>query len=178
MKRQENTNEHLLGRKPPWSAEVRGGPGSDRLLQDLYRPIAEFLYRLLEDQEAAEELTGQVFLGSFQKDNTAETEMIAVRLYKIAVALATTRIEKADPGKQAGGHASNFSLESEARSKAVRRSIRALPMQERLALILFKYQGLSVSQVSVVLGVSEGAARKLLSQALEDLRSELISLVQ
>lgn len=148
------------------------------MLQDLYRPIAAFLYRLLEDQEAAEKLTGQVFLSSFPTAKAAGTEIIALRLYKIAVALATTHIEKADPGEQAGEHASDSSLESEARSQAVRRSIRALPKQERLALILYKYQGLSVSQVSVVLGVSESAARKLLYQALEDLRSELIGLVQ
>lgn len=178
MKRRENTNEHLLRRKPPWSAEFRGDLGSDRLLQDLYRPIAAFLYRLLEDQEAAEKLTGQVFLSSFPTAKAAGTEMIALQLYKIAVALATTHIEKADPGEQADEHASDSSLESEAQSQAVRRSIRALPMQERLALILYKYQGLSVSQVSVVLGVSESAARKLLYQALEDLRSELIGLVQ
>ena len=178
MKRRENTNKHLLGRKPPWAEEVRACPASDRLQQDLYRSIAAFLYRLLEDQEAAEKLTGQMFLSNLQTAKTAQTEIIPLRLYKIAVALATTHIEKADPGKQAGEHASGSSLGSEARSQAVRRSMRALPMQERLALILYKYQGLSVSQVSVVLEVSESAARKLLYQALEDLRSELIGLVQ
>lgn len=47
-------------------------------------------------------------------------------------------------------------------------------MRERMAVILYKYQGLNVAQ-GAVLGVSESAARKLLYQALGRVRSELVA---
>ncbi len=55
----------------------------------------------------------------------------------------------------------------------VTHALRALPIEQAEALALRIFGGLSITEVSQVLGRSEPAARLLVYQALHDLREQL-----
>jgi RNA polymerase sigma-70 factor (ECF subfamily) len=59
------------------------------------------------------------------------------------------------------------------RMVAIRRKIEALPEQQRLAVIMHKYQQMDYKQIAEVLKKSESATKSLLFRAYETLREQL-----
>ena len=59
------------------------------------------------------------------------------------------------------------------RMMAIRRKVEALPEQQRLAVIMHKYQQMDYKQIAEVLKKSESATKSLLFRAYETLREQL-----
>ena len=59
------------------------------------------------------------------------------------------------------------------RMLAIRRKVEALPEQQRLAVIMHKYQQMDYRQIAEVLKLSESATKSLLFRAYETLRGQL-----
>jgi RNA polymerase sigma-70 factor, ECF subfamily len=59
------------------------------------------------------------------------------------------------------------------RMMAIRRKVEALPEQQKLAVIMHKYQQMDYKQISDVLKKSESATKSLLFRAYETLREQL-----
>ena len=59
------------------------------------------------------------------------------------------------------------------RLMAIRRKVEALPEQQRLAVIMHKYQQMDYKQIAEVLKKSESATKSLLFRAYETLRETL-----
>src|SRR5438477_6679434 len=59
------------------------------------------------------------------------------------------------------------------RMMAIRQKVEALPEQQRLAVIMHKYQQMDYRQIAEVLKKSESATKSLLFRAYETLREEL-----
>lgn len=174
MKRQENTDRFFRGTEQ-WVSEEAEYRVAGRSFEDLSCQIAGFLFRLLEDQAMAEKLTEQILLSRLPSAQSADMRTVSLQLHKIAVALAAKYLDKSERTEQLEDRMIDASRE---RSDAVGSSIRRLPLQQRVALILYKYQSLTVPEVGAVLGVTKSDARKLLYNALHSLQSEMIGVVE
>jgi len=64
-------------------------------------------------------------------------------------------------------------LEHQELQEKVNQAISLLPSRQREALILSKYQGMSLSEIAAVLDCSEGAVKQLIHRALLSLRAKL-----
>jgi RNA polymerase sigma-70 factor (ECF subfamily) len=63
------------------------------------------------------------------------------------------------------------------RLQAIRQHVQALPVRQRVAVIMHKYQGLDYRQIADTLKLSESATKSLLFRAYETLRQRLAEFV-
>ncbi len=68
-------------------------------------------------------------------------------------------------------------LEISEREKIVQRAIQALPKNQRIALILQRYEGMAVKEIAEILNCSESSVQSRLSRARENLAKKLIHLI-
>ena len=144
---------------------------TDRLYSVPHYAIFSFVYRMVEDEASAEKLTEEILLRWCRATRPDLVEMAStIEFYRIARAVLLQRMteEGENPGNFDAGR----------RIEAIRKSIRRLPEEQRVAIILHKYQHLSVSEISQVLEMSGSDAQTLLFQAYDVVRSELIDLIQ
>lgn len=175
---------------------VKAGDQSafEYLVQKYRRPIVSFMYRMARNAAAAEDLAQEVFLRVYRSRETYEASAkFTTWLYRIATNLAVnhardTRHERPEvqvsldePDEETGTtlEVPDASLNAEQaivrreRMLAIRRKVEALPEQQRLAVIMHKYQQMDYKQIAEVLKKSESATKSLLFRAYETLRDQL-----
>lgn len=164
------------------------------LIQKYRRPMVSFMYRMARNAAAAEDLAQEVFLRVYRSRESYEASAkFTTWLYRIATNLAVnhardTRHERPEvtvsldePDEETGTtfevpdgtlNAEQLMLRRE-RMLAIRRKVEALPEQQKLAVIMHKYQHMDYKQISAVLKKSESATKSLLFRAYETLREQL-----
>jgi len=175
---------------------VRAGDQSalDYLVQKYRRPMISFMYRMARNTAAAEDLAQEVFLRVYRSRESYEASAkFTTWLYRIATNLAVnhardTRHERPEftvsldePDEDTGTtlELPDGSLTAEQammqreRMQAIRRKVEALPEQQKLAVIMHKYQQMDYKQIAEVLKKSESATKSLLFRAYETLREQL-----
>jgi RNA polymerase sigma-70 factor, ECF subfamily len=175
---------------------VRAGDQSafEYLVQKYRRPMVSFMYRMARNSAVAEDLAQEVFLRVYRSRETYEASAkFSTWLYRIATNLAVnhardTRHERPEvqvsldePDEDTGTtlELPDASLNAEQqmvrreRLLAIRRKVEALPEQQRLAVIMHKYQQMDYKQIADVLKKSESATKSLLFRAYETLREQL-----
>jgi RNA polymerase sigma-70 factor, ECF subfamily len=175
---------------------VKAGDQSafEYLVQKYRRPIVSFMYRMARNAAAAEDLAQEVFLRVYRSRETYEASAkFTTWLYRIATNLAVnhardTRHERPEvqvsldePDDETGTtlEVPDASLNAEQtimrreRMMAIRRKVEALPEQQKLAVIMHKYQQMDYKQIAEVLKKSESATKSLLFRAYETLREQL-----
>jgi len=164
------------------------------LVQKYRRPMVSFMYRMARNSAAAEDLAQEVFLRVYRSRETYEASAkFTTWLYRIATNLAVnhardTRHERPEvqvsldePDDDTGTtlELPDASLNAEQqmvrreRMLAIRQKVEALPEQQRLAVIMHKYQQMDYKQIADVLKKSESATKSLLFRAYETLRDQL-----
>jgi len=164
------------------------------LVQKYRRPMISFMYRMARSSAVAEDLAQEVFLRVYRSRETYEASAkFSTWLYRIATNLAVnhardTRHERPEvqvsldePDDDTGTtlELPDASLNAEQqqvrreRLLAIRRRVEALPEQQRLAVIMHKYQQMDYKQIADVLKKSESATKSLLFRAYETLREQL-----
>jgi len=164
------------------------------LVQKYRRPMLSFMYRMARNAAAAEDLAQEVFLRVYRSRETYEASAkFTTWLYRIATNLAVnhardTRHERPEvqvsldePDEDTGTtlELPDATLNAEQamvireRMLAIRRKVEALPEQQRLAVIMHKYQQMDYKQIAEVLKKSESATKSLLFRAYETLREQL-----
>ena len=164
------------------------------LVQKYRRPMVSFMYRMARNAAVAEDLAQEVFLRVYRSRETYEASAkFTTWLYRIATNLAVnhardTRHERPEvqvsldePDEESGTtlELPDASLNAEQqmvrreRLLAIRQRIEALPEQQRLAVIMHKYQQMDYKQIADVLKKSESATKSLLFRAYETLREQL-----
>jgi RNA polymerase sigma-70 factor, ECF subfamily len=164
------------------------------LVQKYRRPMVSFMYRMARNAAAAEDLAQEVFLRVYRSRESYEaTAKFTTWLYRIATNLAVnhardTRHERPEvqvsldePDEDTGTtlEVPDSSLNAEQaivrreRMMAIRQKVEALPEQQRLAVIMHKYQQMDYKQIAEVLKKSESATKSLLFRAYETLREQL-----
>lgn len=164
------------------------------LVQKYRRPMLSFMYRMVRNQAAAEDLAQEVFLRVYRSRETyTANAKFTTWLYRIATNLAVnhardTRHERPEvsvsldePDTETGlmpdlpdgtPNVEEHILRRE-RLAAIRSHVQALPERQRMAVIMHKYQGMDYRQIAGVLQLSESATKSLLFRAYESLREKL-----
>ena len=175
---------------------VKAGDQSafDYLVQKYRRPLVSFMYRMARNTAAAEDLAQEVFLRVYRSRASYEASAkFTTWLYRIATNLAVnhardTRKERPEvmvsldePDEETGttfelpdgGLDAEQQMVRRERMLAIRRKVEALPEQQRLAVIMHKYQQMDYKQIAAVLKISESATKSKLFRAYEALREQL-----
>ena len=173
-----------------------GDTASFGLLLDRHRiPVIHFVYRMIQNQAIAEELSQEVFLRVYRSRATYEpTAKFTTWLFRITTHLAlnwirdqknerrqlsldsetpdgTAPLQVADLGPNI-----EQSMLRRARLDEIRGAISALPDKQRAAVTMHKYEEMDYQQIAGVLECSESAVKSLLFRAYESLRSKLAHL--
>ena len=165
----------------------------DRLVETYSPPLYSLLTRFLGPSPRREDLVQEVFLRLIRaRERYQPTARLSTWLYRIAFNLAANERQRTDRRSEshldetAAGpewvderaDAPSAGLEQDDVVRAVRAAIAALPDNQRMALILAKYDGLSYAEVAEVLETSEKAVKSTIHRAREKLRESLASFLQ
>ena len=164
----------------------------DRLVEEYSGVVFGLLTRFLGTSPWREDLVQEVFLRVLRaRERYEPTARFATFLYRIAFNLCVNERERRG-SRQAlslddtvGGDWNDerapdptAGLEREDRVQAVRAAIAALPENQRMALILAKYEELPYAEIAEVLGSSEKAIKSMVHRARENLRETLAPFLQ
>ena len=174
-----------------------GDEESFELLLAKYRtPLVNFLYRMVREQAAAEDLAQEVFLRVYRaRKEYSPSAKFTTWLFRIATNLALNAIrdgrhrqmqisidtprDEDEPVMEIAAREARADerLIEEERNRMIRGAILALPEKQRAAVILHKYQEMEYAEIGKILGCSESALKSLLFRAYETLRVQLALLV-
>jgi RNA polymerase sigma-70 factor (ECF subfamily) len=148
-------------------------------------PVKRLLGRILQNSADADDLAQEAFVKVWQNrmrfDATAE---FRPWVFAIAVNLARNRLRwwrrrplvllndwdeaGADPGDGSG-----TALEKRERAAAVREAVGGLPLDQREALVLFSYEGLSHAEIAAAVGGTPKSVEAKLYRARAALKDSL-----
>ncbi len=179
-----------------------GDEASFELLLHRYRrPLVNFVFRMVRNQEQAEDLAQEVFLRVYRaREDYVPSAKFTTWLFRIATNLALNslrdnRNQRMEISLDAPINASDEDgderlldvaekhpnieqhLVEDARRKMIKHAIDKLPEKQRAAVLLHKYQELDYGEIAKILNCSESALKSLLFRAYETLRVELAPLV-
>ena len=174
----ERTTDELLLQK--------AGDGDQAAFLELYdryrQPIFRFAYRLLGSVEVAEDVTHDCFLSLIRKPENFRPDRASLKTYLFAAArnLALKHFrnqgreaamdEVAEEPQDSPRRGPLRRLLDEELAAHVRDAVLGLPPLQREALVLFEYEGLSLSEVAEIAGTDVGAIKARLYRAREGLR--------
>jgi RNA polymerase sigma-70 factor (ECF subfamily) len=182
--------------------DVKSGDDSsfELLLRKYRTPLVNFLYRLVRDSAAAEDLAQEVFLRVYRaRGQYMPTAKFTTWMFRIATNLAFNALrdgrhrqleisvdrsgddgESEQPGLEVADRQPSIEVELIRRDRAavIRRAVESLPEKQRAAVLLHKYQEMDYDEIAGILGCSESALKSLLFRAYETLRIELAPLVE
>lgn len=182
------------GLDPDWELLRRAGEGDLAAFEPLVarheRRLLALCERLLGDREEARDAAQEVFLKAFRAAGRARPEgQLFTWLYRIGVNHCLNRLRRrrlvrflslgGGSETEAGGEppfdppsgAPGPAEEALARERwaATRRAIAALPENQRVVLVLARFEGLAQREIARLLGISEGAVESRLVRAMRRL---------
>jgi RNA polymerase sigma-70 factor (ECF subfamily) len=171
----------------------------DLIVQAYSGQVYALFTRFLGNAPEREDLVQEVFLRVIRaRERYQATARFSTWLYRIAFNLAVNRTQRAQPtvsfqdtetSEGSGGDAlirmgdervpdPSDGIERQDVVDAVRAAIAELPETQRMALILARYEELSLAEIAVVLDSSEKAIKSLVHRARENLRAKLAPFLQ
>ena len=166
---------------------VQGGdyaPASE--IYDRYSGrIYNFAFRFLKNAEAAEDATQEVFVKMLRHANQFHGDAkLSTWLFSITANWCRDYLRKADnKAKEAEDVlialptppelAPDRTLEQRETEQRVQRALQLLTPEQREAILLSRYQGLSYAEIAQVAGCSEGAVKTRVFRAMETLKKAL-----
>ena len=149
---------------------------------------------LLKDRHLAEDVSQETFLQAFQRISQFRGEgTLRGWLLQIAVNLCRVRMRRTSwkrlffPGEQAGAEKRIGAVEPNSLADSLaepgstrrmngltlRQEVESLPRRYREVVVLYYFQELTVKEMSIVLGESEGTIKSKLSRARKLLKRQL-----
>ena len=166
---------------------VQGGdysPASE--IYDRYSArIYNFAFRFLKNAEAAEDATQEVFVKMMKHANQFQGDAkLSTWLFSITANWCRDYLRKADnKAKEAeevlvslpapSELSPERNLEKREDELRVQRALSALTPEQREAILLSRYQGLSYAEIAQIAGCSEGAVKTRVFRAMETLKKAL-----
>ncbi len=147
--------------------------------------IYNFAFRFLKNSEAAEDATQEVFVKMMKYANQFQGDAkLSTWLFSITANWCRDYLRKADnkpkeseevllmlPSSSELGPERN--LEKKEDERRVQRALSALTPEQREAILLSRYQGLSYAEIAQIAGCSEGAVKTRVFRAMETLKKAL-----
>jgi len=181
--------------------DVKAGDDAsfEPLLRKYRTPLVNFLYRMVRDSAAAEDLAQEVFLRVYRaRKDYLPSAKFTTWMFRIATNLALNakrdgryRQLEVPVDQPADSETDLPALEiadtqptveheliTRDRAAMIRRAVEALPEKQRVAVLLHKYQEMDYDDIAKVLNCSESALKSLLFRAYQTLRVELAPLVE
>lgn len=146
--------------------------------------IYNFAYRFLRNNEAAEDATQEVFMKMMNRANQFNGEAkLSTWLFSITANLCRDYLRKADNKSKeneetlvaipSSDHSPEERLARRQETERVRRALDMLTPEQKEAILLSRYQGLSYAEIAQVSGCSEGAVKTRVFRAMETLKRVL-----
>ena len=143
-------------------------------------------YRFLGDAAEAEDVAQEAFLKILRAaPGYQPTATFRTYLYRVITRLCLDHAQKMKPVyteklPDAWDDATSLlqALTTEERDKEVRNALDSLPSNQRMAVILKYYEGLSYAEIASVIDTSIKAVERLLARARESLEKPLASLLE
>jgi len=147
--------------------------------------IYNFTYRFLRNSEAAEDATQEVFVKMLKHANQFNGEAkLSTWLFSIAANWCRDYLRKGDnkpkdsddvliqiPASTADSP--HYRLEQRESQLRIQKALEALTPDQREAILLSRYQGLSYAEIAQISGCSEGAVKTRVFRAMETLKKVL-----
>lgn len=154
-----------------------------RTLVDRHLPaMLAVARRILRDEAEAEDVAQEAMLRLWKSSDKLDIGDFGVRpwLRRVVSNLCIDRVRAArntlltdEVPEQAQAAKQELSLERREASARVESALKELPERQRIALVLFHYEGLSQIEIGKALGVSDEAVESLLSRARRALKGAL-----
>lgn len=155
-----------------------------------FERVSRFIARVVRDRRPVEDLTQDVFVQVLSHARSYEPRAkFSTWLYRIATNVALNYLKQANVRRRSPGPIGSGDDELDVADKTARdpqqhcsddevkwrvsEAIGALPPKQRVALLLFQYEGLTYEQIASVLGVTVESVRSLLMRARVALRMAL-----
>jgi RNA polymerase sigma-70 factor, ECF subfamily len=166
----------------------RAGDGDQAAFLELYerhrQPVFRFAYRLLGSVELAEDVSHDCFLSLIRKPDNFRAERGSLRTYLFAAARNLALKHFRGSGREAPLDDLDVETDSAAAqplrrllteelASMVREAVLALPPLQREALVLFEFEGLSMSEIALITESDVGAIKGRLFRARERLKTTL-----
>ena len=147
--------------------------------------IYNFAFRFLRNSEAAEDATQEVFVKMMRHANQFHGDAkLSTWLFSITANWCRDYLRKADNKTKESDdvlvtlptpseHAPDRKLEQREDEQRVRRALESLTAEQREAILLSRYQGLSYAEIAQIAGCSEGAVKTRVFRAMETLKKAL-----
>jgi RNA polymerase sigma-70 factor, ECF subfamily len=147
--------------------------------------IYNFAYRFLKNSEAAEDAMQEVFVKMLKHANQFHGDAkLSTWLFSITANWCRDYLRKADnKAKEAedvlvtlpapAEHSPERTLERRESEKRIQKALTALTPEQREAILLSRYQGLSYAEIAQISGCSEGAVKTRVFRAMETLKKAL-----
>ena len=158
--------------------------------------VLNLIYRSIGNHAQAEEVVQEVFLRVWRAARDFEPKAkFTTWVYRIAVNLCLDTVKSAHyrqsfvqieagvdkpdeadrPGECGGVRSPEAILLAAEETRRIFAALQSLPTNQRLAVILKKFDGLSYEEISRILGCSQSAVESLLVRAKRTLRDKLLS---
>jgi RNA polymerase sigma-70 factor (ECF subfamily) len=170
------------------------GAAFEQLLDKYHKPIVNFIYKFVNNHAEAEELAQEVFIRIYRARKGYEPRArFAAWIYRIAVNVSLKessrkrrmrfwnhnhRSHEGQPLAMAEPR--DLKPDAERRLMAtelgevVRQAIRSLPRNERLAIVLRRYEDLSYREIAEVMNCTEAAIKTYIHRGKLHLRDRIL----
>jgi RNA polymerase sigma-70 factor (ECF subfamily) len=147
--------------------------------------IYNFAFRFLRNSEAAEDATQEVFVKMLKHANQFHGDAkLSTWLFSITANWCRDYLRKADNKPKesddvlvtlpaSGENSPERNLEQKENEQRITKALAALTPEQREAILLSRYQGLSYAEIAQISGCSEGAVKTRVFRAMETLKKAL-----
>jgi len=162
----------------------------ENLMRKYYKRVFNFIYRFVGSIEIAEDLTQEVFMKVYKKAPSYKPQAkFQTWLYTIAKNISLNELRKhkkkmisleetieSDSGEIKRQFEDDTSenpfqrLENKELVAIIKKAINQLPENQRIAVLLHRYEQFSYEEIAQTMGCSVSAVKSLLSRAKENLK--------
>ena len=153
------------------------------LMEKYYRRILNFIYRYSNNREVAEDLTQEVFMKVYHARHSYQPKaQFRTWIYTIAKNLSLNEFKKFRfsvleneliQSVEDNNPRADQMLADQEMVQVIKKAIGELPENQRLAVILHRYEDFSYEEIAQTMGLSVQAVKSLLNRAKESLRLSL-----
>jgi len=166
--------------------------GFSRLVEKHQKKVLNFIHKFLGNTSLAEDLTQETFIRVYKARKSYQpTAKFTTWLYHIVKNLCLNQMKKnnhepcsidSNTDDAENAHSAylqspvNTSIEEAQKTEvieAVRNAIDSLPPNQKMALILNRYEGLAYDEIAERMEISTKAVKSLLSRARENIKIKL-----